>query len=374
MADKAISELIAASEVTATDLFVLEQAGTAKKLSGQTLTTFLLKLVEAHGGIKSIVKTGSSGLKDTYTITMADESTNSFTVTNGEKGDKGDNAYIWVKYASSLPSKDSDIYDTPDNYLGIYTGTSSTAPTSYSVYKWYQIKGAKGDTGAAASLRSQSVRYQVSASGTVIPDGAWLDSVPAVPPGQYLWTQSILQFNTGAAQTSYSVARFGLDGTGSVSTVAGKSPDADGNIALSAADVGARANTWMPTAADVGARPASWTPGASEVGAIAASSGAVTSTYLASSAVTAAKIASNAVSKSLTVTLAAASWSSKKQTVTASGVTTSNTVIVSPAPASFLAYGEAQVRCTAQAANSLTFTCEEVPTVALTVNVLYINK
>ena len=94
MADKAVSELIAASEVTATDLFVLEQAGTAKKLSGQTLTNFLLKLVEAHGGIKSIAKTESSGLKDTYTITMADESTNSFTVTNGEKGDKGDNAYI----------------------------------------------------------------------------------------------------------------------------------------------------------------------------------------------------------------------------------------------------------------------------------------
>lgn len=101
---------------------------------------------------------------------------------------------------------------------------------------------------------------------------------------------------------------------------------------------------------------------------------AVTSAKLADGAVTSGKLASNAVSKSLTVTLAVASWSSKKQSVTASGVTASNTVIVSPAPASFLAYGEAQVRCTAQAANSLTFQCETVPTAALTVNVTYINK
>ena len=38
-----------------------------------------------------------------------------------------------------------------------------------------------------------------------------------------------------------------------------------------AADVGARPDTWMPSAADVGARPATWTPSASEVGAAPAS-------------------------------------------------------------------------------------------------------
>lgn len=90
--------------------------------------------------------------------------------------------------------------------------------------------------------------------------------------------------------------------------------------------------------------------------------------------VTAAKLAANAVSKSLTVTLTTAGWSSKKQTVTAAGVTTSNTVIVSPAPASFLAYSDARVRCTAQAGNALTFTCEDVPAEALTVNVCCVNK
>ena len=36
---------------------------------------------------------------------------------------------------------------------------------------------------------------------------------------------------------------------------------------LTAEDVGARPNTWMPTAADVGARPDTWAPTAADVGA-----------------------------------------------------------------------------------------------------------
>ena len=41
-------------------------------------------------GIQSIVKTSTSGLVDTYTITYTNGDTTTFTVTNGAKGDKGD--------------------------------------------------------------------------------------------------------------------------------------------------------------------------------------------------------------------------------------------------------------------------------------------
>ena len=75
----------------------------------------------------------------------------------------------------------------------------------------------------------------------------------------------------------------------------------------------------------------------------------------------------------VTATLSASSWSSNAQTVSVSGVTASNTVIVSPAPASHKAYGEAGVYCSAQATDSLTFTCESVPSAALTVNVTILN-
>jgi len=72
----------------------------------------------------------------------------------------------------------------------------------------------------------------------------------------------------------------------------------------------------------------------------------------------------------LTLSIATSAWSNKTAQVTATGVTASNTVIVSPAPASITAWGDAGIKCTAQAANSLTFTCEEVPTSAISVNVV----
>ena len=37
---------------------------------------------------------------------------------------------------------------------------------------------------------------------------------------------------------------------------------------VTAEDVGARPNTWMPTASDVGARPDDWMPSAEDVGAV----------------------------------------------------------------------------------------------------------
>lgn len=273
MADKSVGELIAATSVTPTDLFVLEQNGTAKKLTGQILENWLVSFADGHGGIQSIVKIetnvladtyritladtttfdfvvtngrgvnsitkkSTSGLVDTYTITYNDGTTGTFTVTNGAKGDQGDNAYIWVKYASQEPTTSSNSFgDLPDDWMGVYFGTSSTAPTNWQSYKWYRIKGEKGDTGEPATIVSAEITYQTADSGTIIPSGSWSASVPPVTPGRYLWTRQVLQFNTGAPITSYSVSRFGIDGTGAVSSVAGVAPDADGNVPLDAASL-----------------------------------------------------------------------------------------------------------------------------------------
>ena len=44
MADKRIDELEEATSITGTDLFVLEQANTAKKLTGQTQTEYRMSV------------------------------------------------------------------------------------------------------------------------------------------------------------------------------------------------------------------------------------------------------------------------------------------------------------------------------------------
>ena len=295
MADQAIGELIRAQAIGATDLFVLEQSGTAKCLTGQVLLNWLTSAADGHGGIQSIEKLSTSGLVDTYRITLADTTTfdfavtngrsitgisktstsglvdtytisyndgttGTFTIKNGEKGDKGDNAYIWIKYASQEPTESShSIGDIPDDWIGIYSGNASTAPTDWQQYKWYKIKGEKGDTGAPATIASQSVTYQVSDSGTIIPSGSWGSSVPVVSQGKYLWTKTELQFNTGDPVVSYSVARMGMDGSGSVSSVAGVPPDATGNVTLTASNVGALAVSGgdMEGAIDMNGQPIS---------------------------------------------------------------------------------------------------------------------
>ena len=240
MADKAISQLNAATSVTSVDLFVLEQSGEAKKLTGQILENWLVSFADGHGGIQDIVKTGSSGTNpvvDTYTITLSDETTKSIQVVNGVKGDTGAQTYVWIRYAAHYPTSDSDIGTSPDAWIGIYSGLSSTAPTHYTDYSWYEYKGETGETGAPATITAATVGYQQSDSGAVVPEGSWTTTVPTPVAGKFLWTRIQIQFNTGSPITAYSVARYGIDGSGAVVSVNGVSPDSNGNVQLLAENI-----------------------------------------------------------------------------------------------------------------------------------------
>lgn len=199
MADKRIDELEEATSITGTDLFVLEQANTAKKLTGQTMTNFLLALANGHGGISTIAKTSSTGTNpvvDTYTITFADNTTTTFQVTNGVKGDQGPRGYT-------------------------------------------------GNPGADITITSTSVQYQEWTSGTSYPTGTWLDNPPSIAQGNFLWTRTIVNYSDGGQTVAYSVARNGVDGNGAVSTVCGVNPDGSGNVALTASDVGALPSSYQ---------------------------------------------------------------------------------------------------------------------------------
>lgn len=272
MADKSIEQLNAAERVNSSDLFVLQQSGTAKKLTGQQLENWLLSLADGHGGIQSIVKVSTSGLVDTYRITLADTTTfnftvtngksinsisktgtsglvdtytiaynngtnSTFTVTNGAKGDKGDADHVYIKWASVPNPGNTDMSDIPDAYIGVCTTTASSAPTTASSYKWYQYKGAKGDKGDNSVVNSSTVDYMVADSGSVVPSGSWTTTIPNVPQGKYLWTRTTINFNSGSPIVTYSVARSGIDGSGSVASVNEYSPDENGNVTVTASGI-----------------------------------------------------------------------------------------------------------------------------------------
>lgn len=226
MADKRIDELEEATSITGTDLFVLEQANTAKKLTGQTMTSFLLALANGHGGISTIAKTSSTGTNpvvDTYTITFADNTTTTFQVTNGVKGDQGPRGYT-------------------------------------------------GNPGADITITSTSVQYQEWTSGTSYPTGTWLDNPPSIAQGNFLWTRTIVNYSDGGQTVAYSVARNGVDGSGAVSTVCGVSPDGTGNVALTASDVGALPSTYQAPVTSVNGDTGAVDLDASDVRAVAGDS------------------------------------------------------------------------------------------------------
>lgn len=71
-----------------------------------------------------------------------------------------------------------------------------------------------------------------------------------------------------------------------------------------------------------------------------------------------------------TATLTVAGWSNKAQSVSVAGVTANSIITVTYAPASRAAWIDADVYCSAQGAGTLTFTCDTVPTQALTANIV----
>lgn len=240
MADKEIDLLPAAEQITLEDLFFLKQAGVAKKLTVQTMISFLTALADGHGGISKIEKIGTVGLVDTYQITLADLNTQEFKVTNGEKGDKGEQAYVWFKYASQEPTEEShSMGDIPDEWIGVYSGHLDSPPDDWMQYTWYRFKG---EVGPAERVNYTQVRYKAATAAdedlTGTEDG-WTTSIPEVQQGGFLWTRIDIVFYYGGTLTYYSRARYGIDGLGSVTSVNGYAPDVNGYVYLDASMVGA---------------------------------------------------------------------------------------------------------------------------------------
>ena len=185
-------------------------------------------------GIVSVAKTSTAGLVDTYTITYTDATTSTFTVTNGAdgadgatgangtNGTNGTNAYVHIKWSAVNPTQNSDMTDTPSAYIGIYSGASATAPTTYTSYVWYRYKGETGAAGQGvptggttgqALVKSSATNYATEwgavgrTNSDILHNGGWV-----TPINQ--------RGHTGAVSNAYCIDRW--IGNGTVTPVAGQ--------------------------------------------------------------------------------------------------------------------------------------------------------
>lgn len=133
-----------------------------------------------------------------------------------------------------------------------------------------QLRGPQGLTGKTPQMTVQVETGEPGTEASVTQSGTAEAPVIAltIPRGSTGATPQItVQVKTGEPGTAASVKQTGTaeapvieltiprGDTGNIGslTINGKTPDATGAVMLTAADVGARADDWMPTAADVGA-------------------------------------------------------------------------------------------------------------------------
>lgn len=240
MADKTVGELPRASTVTTTDLFVMEQAGQAKSLTGQVLINDLATALDGHGGIKSIT------LNDDYTLTfiMSDDTEVQTTSVRGATGAKGDKGTDGRAITSVAKISTSGLVDT---YKISFSDNTST---NFTVTNGSSIKSI-AKTATSGLTDTYTVTLTDGTTSTFnVKNGNGIASITLQSGTHAAGTTDTykITFDNGEF-TTFSVYN-GMNGSGSVVTVNGTAPDTDGNVVLtgSVIPVSSTDSTLIPAA------------------------------------------------------------------------------------------------------------------------------
>lgn len=141
----------------------------------------------------------------------------------GETGAAGAATYTYVKWSDNQPTADSDMGVVPSDWMGIYVGASSTAPTHYTDYAWYKVKGETGDAGE---------------DGESIGSVTWTSNSSGDPQGTAGTTDTYtVKLSDNTVVGTFEVTN-GLNGSGLVESVCGVAP-VNGDVPLTPTDIGA---------------------------------------------------------------------------------------------------------------------------------------
>lgn len=125
-------------------------------------------------------------------------------------GTSGTSSYTWLRYSPNEDGSNMTANPTSETkYIGVAITADNNAPTDYTKYSWALIKGDDG-----RGISKTEVTYQKSTSGTVIPTGTWVNTIPTVNAGEYLWTRTLFTYTDNTTSSTYSVARSGVTGLG----------------------------------------------------------------------------------------------------------------------------------------------------------------
>lgn len=162
-------------------------------------------------------------------------------------GTPGVSSYTWIRYSSNADGSNmTTIPNEETKYIGVAITAEDSAPTDYTKYSWALFRGSDG-----RGVKKTEVSYQKSTSGTVIPTGAWLASIPSLSDGEYLWTRTLFTYTDGTTTSTYNVSRNGTSGLGIARTDVHYQKSTSGTVAPT--------GTWTVTIPTVRANEYLWT-------------------------------------------------------------------------------------------------------------------
>ena len=97
----------------------------------------------------------------------------------------------------------------------VWSYTDNTTEVGYTVS--YNAKdGNDGNDGIAGKdgvgIKSTTITYAASTSGTTKPTTGWTSTIPIVAEGNFLWTKTVWLYTDNTSETGYSVAKMGAKG------------------------------------------------------------------------------------------------------------------------------------------------------------------
>jgi len=239
----------------------------------------------------------------------------------------------------------------------------------------------QGPVGAPSAITGSSIEYQYSDSGTVIPIGAWSVTPPELQHGKYLWTRTMISFNSGDPVVSYAIAYSGVDGEGTAGNVAPLTDSGEGVVGISQRF--SRQDHRHPLNVDDSVSPVM--DGSGSVGTSSAYARSdhqhpavvvINNEVVGNSTTWSSQKISGREALSFAITLAATSWSNDEQVVSDGRFLASGFVyIVSPQSSSFSDYAGAFIYADDVTVDgSMTFHCGSAPESDLSVRVVRMVK
>ena len=169
---------------------------------------------------------------------ISDPSYYTWQLTKGDRGDDGipgkdgvglKSTLVTYGISTSENTKPITWYSqvptlTKGDYLWtktVWTYTDNTSETGYQ--KTYIARdGNNGNDGVpgkdGVGIKSTTITYASSTSGTTRPTSGWSSTIPSVPAGHYLWTKTVWTYTDNTSETGYSVAKMGENGVSQLTT------------------------------------------------------------------------------------------------------------------------------------------------------------